>query len=256
MSFVFELSLSSHGYLIVTKVPLSTHPCFEISKESGDMLLTVQLGRKFATPPVAHLPDTSQRLMKKRAIASHDIKGMAPPMKEEESAPKEPHIADLMPDYLPHEFKLKTDKLIQQNIIDSEGKLVPCWNHLVQLHPGMEALVKVTLHRYDMEDKKKPGFRRYHTLDAKNVRILQDSCTPFCPTMIASPSPPADNEELVTGPSAQEEFDSFASKKRSETRAENVENSTPKASSSKAPKGRKAAAKDGESQKDAMDTTT
>ena len=60
---------------------------------------------------------------------------------------------ELLHDYLPHEFDLKMDKLIQQNIVDTNGDLIPCWNNLVQLCPGTLVLCVVTLHTWNIPNK-------------------------------------------------------------------------------------------------------
>ena len=46
------------------------------------------------------------------------------------------YMPELLPDYLPHEFNLEHDKLVQHNIVDASGDLIPCWNNSVQLREG------------------------------------------------------------------------------------------------------------------------
>ena len=59
----------------------------------------------------------------------------------------------LLPDYLPHDFDLKIDKLVQHNIIDSKGKLIPCWDNLDKLRPGTLVLCVVSLHVWNIPNR-------------------------------------------------------------------------------------------------------
>jgi len=82
-----------------------TFECIDPSNKDLDLLCTVQLGKKFAvstikcetelgakrklqTPSLTYIPDTSQRLMKKRALASQQSKGLEP-AKEDNKQPVE-----------------------------------------------------------------------------------------------------------------------------------------------------------------------
>ena len=79
----------------LSQFPLATFECIDPGSQDSDLLYTVQLGKKFAvniikhetklqtelkpqTPPPTYIPDTSQRLMKKRALALQQSKGIEP----------------------------------------------------------------------------------------------------------------------------------------------------------------------------------
>ena len=60
---------------------------------------------------------------------------------------------ELLPNYLPHNFALENDKLVQHNIIDPDGKLIPCWNNSKQLRPGTLVLCVVSLHVWNIASR-------------------------------------------------------------------------------------------------------
>jgi len=68
----------------------------------------------------------------------------------------------LLPDYMPHGFQLKQDKLVQNNIVDSEDKLVPCWDNLNRLRPRTLVICVVTLNVWNIAfgDRAKGNWRR------------------------------------------------------------------------------------------------
>jgi len=63
--------------------------------------------------------------------------------------------------------------------------------------------------------------RQFYTLNAESVRVLKESPTPFSTAITTSPphSSVAEDTPLI---SAQDEFDSFTTKKRTETRTDDV----------------------------------
>jgi len=213
-----------------------------IGTEDSDRLYTVQLEKKFGTPTLTYVPDSAQRLTKKKTLTSQQDKNTESVNKPDQ----DPNISDannvnkdsevkiggyynpeLLPDYLPNDFDLKKDKLVQHNVIDVDGKLIPCWDNFNKLRPGTLVLCIVSLHVWNIANRD-GRFKRFYTLNAHSVRVLKES--PMPPTTAIKSLPcdtsPSDAAETI---SAQEEFDSFSTKKRMKTRTENI----PQASSSK-----------------------
>ena len=151
----------------------------------------------------------------------------------------------LLPDYSPNDFNLKNDKLVQQNIIGSDDKLIPCWDNFNRLRPGTLVLCIVSLRVWNIGigNRQEGRFKRVsltvscsnlllnttqiYTLNAQSVRVLKDSSMP---TIV----PPAKKRIRALSPStapsdAQDEFDKFSPMKKIKTDAENV----PRTNSSK-----------------------
>ena len=68
---------------------------------------------------------------------------------------------ELLPDYLPHEFNLEHDQLVQHNIVDTSGELIPCWNNSVQLREGTLILCLITLHTWNIPGTGREGYKNF-----------------------------------------------------------------------------------------------
>jgi len=70
----------------------------------------------------------------------------------------------LLPDHTSQKLNLTRDKLVQHDISDLEGKLIPAWQISEGLRPGTVICAKVTLHVYNIPNQDFPGFRRVRDL--------------------------------------------------------------------------------------------
>jgi hypothetical protein len=134
-------------------------------------------------PPASYVPDAPQRL-KKRRVGSEQEKAANEKKKANEdkermsrfnpystnpthlSTAKEVKLGgyyspELLPDYLPHEFNLEHDKLVQHNIVDTSGELIPCWNNSVQLREGTLILCLITLHTWNIPGTGHEGYKNF-----------------------------------------------------------------------------------------------
>ena len=68
---------------------------------------------------------------------------------------------ELLPDYLPHKFHLEHDKLVQHNIVDTNGELIQCWNNSIQLHEGTLLLLLVMLHTWNIPGTGREGYKNF-----------------------------------------------------------------------------------------------
>lgn len=69
----------------------------------------------------------------------------------------------LLPDYSPDKLSFVTNKLIQYDITDIEGNLIPAYDIAKGLRPGTIVVVEAELHVYNIYIKKKEpqsGFNR------------------------------------------------------------------------------------------------
>jgi len=78
----------------------------------------------------------------------------------------------LLPDYVDHDFDLKVDKLVQHNVIDSKGKLIPCWDNLDKLRPGTLVLCVVSLHIWNIANRDNHFKRVSHELHPNLKSLL------------------------------------------------------------------------------------
>jgi len=136
------------------------------------------------SPPTTYVPDAPQRL-KKRTVGSQEEKA-ANDQKQPENddqqrkSPLDPyrygnaHLStaqevkiggyyspELLPDYLPHDFHLEHDKLVQHNVVDVNGDLIPCWNNAAQLREGTLILCVVTLHTWNIPGTGREGYKNF-----------------------------------------------------------------------------------------------
>jgi hypothetical protein len=74
---------------------------------------------------------------------------------------------ELLPDHSPHDFNLEHDKLIQHNIIDTDGELIPCWNNATELREGSLVLVIATIHTWNIANQGREGYKKF-----KRVRVI------------------------------------------------------------------------------------
>ena len=65
----------------------------------------------------------------------------------------------LLPDYKADSFQLKHDKLIQYDVRDIHGNLIPAWKLEHELRPGTVVCVTAVLHIYNMKNDRGSGFR-------------------------------------------------------------------------------------------------
>ena len=68
---------------------------------------------------------------------------------------------ELLPNYLPHKFHLKHDKLVQHNIVDTNGELIPFWNNSVQLCEGTLLLLLIMLHTWNIPGTGHEGYKNF-----------------------------------------------------------------------------------------------
>ncbi len=57
-------------------------------------------------------------------------------------------------------FRLVNVKLIQREVVDAEGNLVPPWEMYDKLHPGTLVLIKVQLLTFELPDQQNDGIRK------------------------------------------------------------------------------------------------
>ena len=69
---------------------------------------------------------------------------------------------NLLPDYSPDHFAFIKNKLVQHDVRDIDGHLIPAWKIEEGLRPGTVVLVSATLHIYNIDNNSVPGgsFRR------------------------------------------------------------------------------------------------
>ena len=65
-----------------------------------------------------------------------------------------------MPDYVPEDFALVNNKLVQHDVTDINDRLIPAWKLEAGLRPGTVVLVSASLHVYNIDNLNGPGFRR------------------------------------------------------------------------------------------------
>ena len=102
----------------------------------------------------------------------------------------------LLPDYSPNDFNLKKDKLVQQNVIGCDDKLILCWDNFNRLWPGTLVVCVISLRVWNIAigSQQEGRFKRvslaiscsksllkttqFYTLNAQSVRVLKDSLSP------------------------------------------------------------------------------
>ena len=57
----------------------------------------------------------------------------------------------MLPDYKSRFFNINNDKLIQHNIRDIHGKLIPAWDNLDRLRPGTVVGIVGSLYAFNIE---------------------------------------------------------------------------------------------------------
>ncbi|RXW17502.1 hypothetical protein EST38_g8345 [Candolleomyces aberdarensis] len=72
--------------------------------------------------------------------------------------------------------QLKHNKLIQHNVRDIDGNLIPPWKYHVDLRPGTIVLIEATIHCYNMTQGKRD--RKYYQINAHNTQVLLPSKFP------------------------------------------------------------------------------
>ncbi|TFK58969.1 hypothetical protein BDN72DRAFT_865536 [Pluteus cervinus] len=74
-----------------------------------------------------------------------DVDRLTRPQDDQQLQVGRPYPAEVLPDYDKKIFAVHTSKLIQQDIKDNQGKLVPPWQNKAFLHPGAMLIVEGTL---------------------------------------------------------------------------------------------------------------
>lgn len=66
----------------------------------------------------------------------------------------------LLPDFGGPLFRLVHAKLLQRNVVDAHGELVPPWETYDKLRPGTLVLIKAQLMTYEIEEQKRDGYKK------------------------------------------------------------------------------------------------
>ena len=59
----------------------------------------------------------------------------------------------MLPDYKSRFFNINNNKLIQHNIRDIHGKLIPAWDNLDRLRPGTVVGIVGSLYAFNIESR-------------------------------------------------------------------------------------------------------
>jgi len=168
--------------LDVTEIPRAPS-----SNADADLIAT-HLGPKYVVPPALATSSKdiagTSRTNGKRVFRSRDdhpattrsadsVKPIVP------GAYYDPH---LLPDFGGPAFRLVNAKLLQREIVDAEGNLIPPWEMYDKLRPGTLVLMKVQLLTFELPDRQKSGLRK----------VLTDSVFPTLFLMFLSDLPVPD----------------------------------------------------------------
>ncbi|KAF8347515.1 hypothetical protein F5887DRAFT_915780 [Amanita rubescens] len=84
----------------------------------------------------------------------------------------DPH---LLPDFGGPTFRLVNAKLLQREIVDAEGNLIPPWEMYDKLRPGTLVLMKVQLLTFELPDRQKSGLRKTYQFLIDHIRVVAHS---------------------------------------------------------------------------------
>ncbi|KAF8349442.1 hypothetical protein F5887DRAFT_1156523 [Amanita rubescens] len=153
-----------------------------VQDASGDAdLIATHLGPKYVVPPALATSSKdiagTSRTNGKRVFRSRDdhpattrsadsVKPIVP------GAYYDPH---LLPDFGGPAFRLVNAKLLQREIVDAEGNLIPPWEMYDKLRPGTLVLMKVQLLTFELPDRQKSGLRKTYQFLIDRIRVVAHS---------------------------------------------------------------------------------
>ncbi|KAJ7648251.1 hypothetical protein DFH06DRAFT_1135694 [Mycena polygramma] len=157
---------------------LWTKSSSEARRQHDTMIIHMQ--PKYATPTAAGAPKV-ERTAKRKLDDTDDIDAVQEPKSIDDLRVPTDLLDDeikigafyepaLLPDFGGSYFNLQKNKLVQHDIRDMKGALIPPWKIYEALRPGTLVLVLITLHCFKMKDDygKEPK-------ECRSIRVLAES---------------------------------------------------------------------------------
>ncbi|KAF8351781.1 hypothetical protein F5887DRAFT_1068195 [Amanita rubescens] len=85
----------------------------------------------------------------------------------------------LLPDYGGPMFRHTHAKLVQKDMTDEDGNLIPAWQTYDKLRAGTLVLMKGQITMYQMEDKQKDGIKKFYHFNMHRTYVLARSDEPM-----------------------------------------------------------------------------
>ncbi|KJA28678.1 hypothetical protein HYPSUDRAFT_196866 [Hypholoma sublateritium FD-334 SS-4] len=219
-----------------------SHECSEAvpaPENLGDTLNRFRVGLEKKFGPVkaekrAVAVPVNQRFMQKRPLAH-----VSSPSQRESFVPQAPpsvapvgiggfYEPSLMPDYQSRYFALVHDKLIQHDVRDIDGNLIPAYDNLDSLAPGTVVAIMSSLYTFNIP-MGPSSYKRIYCLRAHSVQVLLEADDESrAANAVSGDMPPIPAPAVAID--TNNDFQSLATKRKAATHASNekrVQDDTP-----------------------------
>ncbi|KAG6849602.1 hypothetical protein H0H93_007054 [Arthromyces matolae] len=144
-------------------------------------MIVIHMGCKYGRPPSTGV-EVGRK--KRTYVDSGDISGVGSNTSETEIRLGAFYDPRLNEDYRGPLFRLKMDRLVQQDVRAEDGELVAPWLLYQALKPGVLILADCSLHVFLIKDK--AFTRKIYQINAHNIRILDGSDSAPIPRLVPS----------------------------------------------------------------------